>query len=275
MGTPRLTAAISALLLLCGAPASAQTGRLTDDDLYRAETIVTGQGEPERLRGFRVGTEEAVVKLTGDATLLGSERIAPVIDRSAELVQDFTYEDRMKGIPVHDEQGTRDRPHYLRIRFDKAKFDAAMAEAKLKKWQGGRPLLALWLGIKDARSATLLSADGPEGYGQREVLKDISKKRGVPIVLPPAGASAVSYHTIAGGDAGALRQEAGKLGADGLLFGTLDFDGDVAWNTRWTVSGKGVEATWSMKGVTFDTALKAAIERSAAEFAKTAGKVAH
>jgi hypothetical protein len=258
-----------------GPPVWAQTAKLTDDDLYRAETIVTGQGEPERLRGFRVGAEEAVVKLTGDATLLGSEKLAPIIERSATLVQDFTYEDRMKGIPVHDEQGTRDRPHFLRIRFDKTKFDAALAEAGLKRWQGERPVLAVWLGIKDARSAIVLSAEGPEGYGQREVLKEASKKRGVPIVLPKPGQSAVSYETIAKGEAGTLRQEAERLGADGLLYGTLDFNGDVAWNTRWTVSGKDTEATWTMKGVTFDTALKGAIERSAAEFATTAGNTAH
>lgn len=269
MSMVRCIAAFSAFLLLCGAPAWAQTGKLTDDDLYRAETIVTGQGEPERLRGFRVGTEEAVVKLTGDAALLGSDKIVPVLDRAAELVREFTYEDRMKGIPVHDEQGTRDRPHYLRIRFDKAKFDAALSEAKLKKWEGERPLIALWLGIRDARGASVLSAEGPEGYGQREVLKEASKKRGVPIVLPQPGQSAVTYDMIDKGDAGALLRQAAALGADALLYGTLDFDGDVAWNTRWTVSGKGVGATWSMKGVTFDAALKGAIERSAAAFANT------
>ena len=270
MSMARCVAAFSAFLLLCGASATAQTGKLTDDDLYRAETIVTGQGEPERLRGFRVGAEEAVVKLIGDALLIGGARITPILDHAADLVRDFTYEDRMKGIPVHDEQGTRDRPHYLRIRFDKAKFDAAMGDAKLKKWDGERPLIAVWLGIRDARGAYVLSAEGPEGYGQREVLKEVSKKRGVPIMLPQPGQAAVTYEMIDKGDTGALQGQAEKLGATDLLYGTLDFDGDVAWNTRWTVSAGRAQAMWSMKGVTFDAALKGAIERGAAELARAA-----
>jgi hypothetical protein len=270
MGVAHFAAALAASVMLWNASAAAQTGRLTDDDLYRAETIVTGQGEQERLRGFRVGTEEAVVKLTGDAALVGSDKIAAIINRSAELVQDFTYEDRMKGIPVHDEQGTRDRPHFLRIRFAKAKFDAALAGAGLSGWKGGRPLLVVWLGIKDARSAYVLGGEGAEGYGQREVLKEASKKRGVPLLLPQPVPASVTYDTIARGDSALLRKEAETLGGDGVLYGTLDFNGDVAWNTRITLSAMGAEATWSMKGMTFDAALKGAIERSAAELAKKA-----
>ncbi len=270
MGVAHFAAALAASVMLWNASAAAQTGRLTDDDLYRAETIVTGQGEQERLRGFRVGTEEAVVKLTGDAALAGSDKIAAIINRSAELVQDFTYEDRMKGIPVHDEQGTRDRPHFLRIRFAKAKFDAALAEAGLSRWKGERPLLVVWLGIKDARSAYVLGGEGAEGYGQREVLKEASKKRGVPLLLPQPVPASVTYDTIARGDSALLRKEAETLGGDGVLYGTLDFNGDVAWNTRITLSAMGAEATWSMKGMTFDAALKGAIERSAAELAKKA-----
>jgi hypothetical protein len=275
MGVEHFAAALAASIMLWSAFASAQTGRLTDDDLYKAETIVTGQGEPERLRGFRVGIGEAVVKLTGDATLAGSDKIATIIDRSAALVQDFSYEDRMKGIPVHDEQGTRDRPHFLRIRFDKVKFDAALAEAGLSKWTGERPLLVMWLGIKDARSAYVLGGEGAEGYGQREVLKEASKKRGVPLLLPQPVPAGVTYDTIARGDEALLRTEAETLGADGMVYGVLDFDGDVAWNTRFTLSAKGADGTWSMKGVTFDAALKGAIERSAAELAKASAGTAH
>ncbi len=271
MGAARRAAlAIAMFFCVCGPQAFAQAEKIPDDDLYKAETIVTGQGEPERLRGFRVVAEDAVIKLTGNAKLAGNARIKPILDQAATLVADFTYEDRMKGIPVHDEQGTRDRPHFLRVRFDKAKFDQALRSARLKKWGGERPVVAIWLGIKEARGKYVLAAEGPEGYGQREVLKEASKKRGVPIVLPPAGQSAITYETIDKSIWHLLDQEAHKLGASAVLYGTLDFDGNIAWNTRWTVAGKRAYAKWSMKEVTFDTALKGAIERTAAAFAKKA-----
>jgi hypothetical protein len=257
------------LAFFSASPAVAQELKHGGDDLYRAETIVTGTGEAERLRGFRVGAEEAVIKLTGNARLAGRPSIRPILDQAAGMVAEHSYEDRMKGIPIHDEQGTRDRPHYLRIRFDKAKFDAALRKAGLKLWQGERPLLAIWLGVRDARGRYVLASDGPEGYGQREVLKDIAEKRGVPIILPSKGQIAVTYDSVQNRRWHLLEQETKKLGAEGVLAGVLEFDGNVGWNTRWALVGPRTKARWSMKGVTFDVALKRAIERTAAAFAKT------
>lgn len=249
--------------------AAAQSPPAAPDELYKAETIVTGTGESERMRGFRIGVGDVLVKLTGDVGIQGTDAASKVADHAADLVADFTYEDRMKGIPVHDEQGTRDRPHFLRIRFDPAKFDAALAQAGLKKWTGERPTLAVWVGISEPRSNYVLGGEG-NGYGQREVLKEASKKRGIPILLPAENQSAVTYDTIAKGDLPALRQASKELGGNAILYGRLDFDGDVHWNTSWTVAGDGVNAEWTMKGVTFDAALKGAIDQVAAAFSKQA-----
>lgn len=246
--------------------AAAQTPP-AQEDLYKAETIVTGTGLSERMRGFRIGVEDVIVKLTGDASLAETPEAGNVAVKAADLIADFTYEDRMKNLPIHDEQGTRDRPHYLRMRFDPAKFDAALAQAGLTKWTGERPTLAVWLGISEPRGNYVLAREGA-GYGQREVLKDASKKRGIPILLPAENQTAVTYEAIAKPDLDALRQASKELGGNGILYGRLDFDGDVHWNTSWTVAGDGVEASWTMNGVTFDAALKGAIEQAAAAYAK-------
>jgi uncharacterized protein len=264
------SAAIFGAVLFVASAASAQAPAMTDDDLYKAETVVTGTGEAERMRGFRIVTEEAIIKLTGNAGLAGSARIEPILGQAAGLIAEFTYEDRMKSIPVHDEQGTRDRPHFLRVRFDKAKLDAALTAANLRKWGADRPLLAVWLGIREGRGKYVLAADGPAGYGQREVLKEASKKRGVPIVLPPAGSAVITYESIDKGLFHILQQESQKLGAAGVLYGMLDFDGNVGWNTRWTLSAAGGYGQWAMKSVTFDVALKGAIEEAAAVLTKRA-----
>ncbi|MBV8766492.1 MAG: hypothetical protein JO137_08870 [Hyphomicrobiales bacterium] len=38
------------------------------------------------------------------------------------FVVTFSYVDVMAGIPIHDDQGTYDRPHYLTMKFDPAKM---------------------------------------------------------------------------------------------------------------------------------------------------------
>jgi hypothetical protein len=244
--------------------AAAQTSA-PSDELYKAETIVTGTGLSERLRGLRIGVEDVLVKLTGDASLQGTKPAADVAEKAADLIADYTYEDRMKGIPVHDEQGTRDRPHFLRMRFDAAKFDAALGQAGLRKWTGARPTLAVWIGISEPRGKYVLASQG-DGYGQREVLKDVSKKRAIPVLLPPENQAAINYDTVATGDLAVLRPASKDLGGNAILYGLLDFDGEAHWNTRWTVAGDGVDASWTMQGVTFDTALKGAIDRVAAAY---------
>jgi hypothetical protein len=261
------------LLLSCVFPltmhtAAAQPAAIPDVDLYKAQTIVTGTGEAERLRGFRVGAAEVLTKLTGNASLAATPKGKAFIETAVGAVSAIEYEDRMKDIPVHDEQGTRDRPHYLRIWFDRSKLDGALRSHGLKKWEGRRPLIAVLLGIGETQRKYVLLRQGPQGYGQREVLKEAAQRSGVPLILPDAGGPTLAYDAVAKGDAGAMEKAARALGADAVLYGTLDFDGDAHWNTRWTLTGGKAEARWSAKGQTFDEALRGAIARAAHAYAE-------
>jgi hypothetical protein len=257
------------IMLAAGALTPLLAAAQSPDALYKAETIVTGTGEPERMRGLRIGVEEVLIKLTGDASLAGTQQVSDIARHAADLLAEHSYEDRMKDIPIHDEQGTRDRPHYLRMRFDPAKFDAALEQAGLRKWTGERPTLAVWIGISEPRGKYVLAVQG-DGYGQREVLKDASRKRAIPIMLPPEHQTAVNYDAVAKGDLALLRHASKDLGGNAILYGLLDFDGEAHWNTSWAVAGDRVDATWTMQGVTFSAALKDAIDQVAAAFAKQA-----
>jgi hypothetical protein len=263
-----LTAAI-ALFAFCTA-ATAQTDGNTQGDLYKAETIVTGTQESERLRGFAIGAAEVLVKLTGEPRFATIEQGKALIARAPELIADYTYEDRMKDIPIHDEQGTRDRPYFLRMRFDLEKFDKALRDAKFNKWTGPRPVVAVWLGISEPRGKYVLTHSDDEGYTQREVLKDASKKAAIPVVLPPDGQSEVTYQDIAKRDWKVLGRASKRLGANAALYGTMDFDGTAFWNCRWVLQGDGVGAQWESNGVTFDQAFKEAINRVAGAHARRA-----
>ena len=230
------------------------------DALYRGEAIVTGQLMPERLRGFGLGAEEVLIKLTGDPALAATPEGRSVIAKAPEMVAEHSYEDRMKDIPIHDEQGTRDRPYFLRMLFDPAKFDAALAGAGIEAWQGERQKVAIWLGIRDARGTYIVTRTANQGYEQREVLKEASRRRAVPIVLPEEGQTAVAYHDIEQGERGKLQEASEPSGTACILYGVLEFDGRSHWNVGWHAFGNGIDAQWRMTGVTFDQALKGAID---------------
>lgn len=261
---------IAITILLLGGSYGAASAKPAQDmaELYKAETIVTGTGKTERLRGFIIGAEQVLIKLTGHPKLVKTERARSIFALAPGLIANHSYEDRLKNIPIHDEQGTRDRPHILRMSFDPQKFDTALKRAGIKKWEGKRPAVAVWIGIREARKRYVLSRDGDQGYGQREVLKDASKLRGIPVILPEDGQEEIDYNDIVKRNWSALLSASRPLGADAILYGTLEFDGNIAWNSQWVVAGGQAYAKWKLAGTTFDKALKDAIDRVMTAYAR-------
>src|SRR5437764_1081360 len=91
-------------------------------ELYRAQTIVTGTGEANWVEALSPLLEEVLVKVSGAPKLTGDPRLATFKAKAKELVGEYSYHDQMSRIPIHDEQGTRDRPYDLTVDFDPAKI---------------------------------------------------------------------------------------------------------------------------------------------------------
>lgn len=235
-----------------------------DLDLYRAETIVTGTVEPERARGFRVGLTDVVVKLTGDVRLAETDRLAPLLEQPHQLVEAFEYEDRMKNLPVRDEQGTRERPHFLRIRFKPAELDAALARIGLAKWTQERPRLAVWLGVKTAVGSFIVTTTGND-YGQRVVILETAQRRGIPIWLPEEGrSSGVTYDDLAADKIDKIADIA--KGTDAALSGVLSLNESGYWDIVWRLRWQGRMRVWTRPGVSFDLAIKDGLQTAALIF---------
>jgi hypothetical protein len=253
-------------LALVAAFATAPAAAVEVKDVYKVETIVTGTGAAERQRGFRETLAEVLVKASGDAALLGSDELARAQDHAAEFVAAYEQEDRMKGIPVHDEQGTRDRPFYLRVAFDPTKINALLHTLGRDPWPTDRPRIAVWLGIQDAVTSYVLTENSERGYGQREALRSASRRRGVPIVLPRQDVvtrDGVTYAAITGDDQATLGAASADLGAEAVLFGTLVYDGEGHWMMDWTFERGETVRRWRQAHVTFDVALRGGLEGAA------------
>ncbi|MGB0085813.1 MAG: DUF2066 domain-containing protein [Rhodomicrobiaceae bacterium] len=235
-------------------------------DLYRAQAIVTGTQEPERTRGFRVGLVDAVIKLTGDVRLGDSDKLKPLLEHPHPLIEHFEYEDRMKGIPVHDEQGTRERPFFLRMQFNAPEMDKALAGLGLHKWGPDRPLLAVWLGVKTAVGDFVLTKTGGDGYAQRIVITETSERRGIPVLLPDedGGKLGVGFGDIAASNFEKIKGASAK--ADGWLCGVLSLTESGYWDISWRLFWQGKSHVWSKRNVTFDVALKDGLQTSALIF---------
>lgn len=229
-------------LLLVARPEPSQAVEVA---LYTAETLVTGMAEPERTRGMRQGIRDVVVKMTGDPRLGASPRIDGLLANPAELVDRFEYEDRMKDIPVHDEQGTRDRPYFLRMRLKPGRIDAALAALGLRVWSADRPLVAVRIEIATAAGRYVLADSGADGYGQRLALTETARRLGLPIRLPAAGAPTAGW----------------TQGTGATLTGRLALTQRGAWDATWRFDGAKARQNWRQRGVSFDTAFRDGLGR--------------
>jgi uncharacterized protein len=236
------------------------------DELYEAQAIVTGQREPERLHALPDCLEDALIKVSGDPRLIGDPRLVPLKANAADLVAAFRYHDRMSGIPVHDEQGTRDRPYDLTVSFEPAKIDAALRSLGLEPWTGPRPRLALFIGVQNGPTPYVLSSDGDRGLEQKLSLQAAAYKRGISIVLPAASmlaAADVRFDRLSKIDLERWQALGKDAGGDTALIGTLFWiEQEFGWRADWRLVSHG-DHRWQIRGVNFDAAFRNAMEGSA------------
>jgi uncharacterized protein len=253
-----------AALVMLGCDAA---GAGSVDDLYRAQTIVTGQGEESRRVGFATCLEQVLVKISGDPRLIGDPAVAALAEQAGAFVAEFGFRDRMAGIPVHDEQGTRDRPYDLSVGFDPGKIDAALRSLGREPWRGPRPRLVVLLGVRIGTTSYVLASDGERGRDQREALAAAAARFGMPMALPDQAALAaagLNYAELRTADPSTLDTAAKTIGGDLALAGDLLWSEEaLGWIANWRLDARGKTHRWQIRGVSFDDAFRNAIAGAA------------
>jgi hypothetical protein len=256
-----LMASLLAFLSLC--PGIAAAG----DDLYRAVTFVTGQMEETRGPGLARCLEDVLVKVSGDPQLIGDPAVVALSAQAATLVADFSYRDRMAGIPVHDEQGTRDRPYDLTVNFQPTKIGAALRSLGREPWTAARPHVVAFVEVRTGKTAYALTSDGERGQGQREALATAADRYAIPIALPSEralGDAGLSIENLAAAYPTSLEKVAKTFNGDAALIGSLVWsDEALSWIADWRLASAGKAYRWRISGINFDDAFRNAVRGTA------------
>jgi hypothetical protein len=256
---------VALLLSLPGAapPVSAQE----TESLYRAVAIVTGTGAANRRLGLAMSLEEVLVKVSGDARLVGDRRVAALARRADTLVSKFGYRDRFAHRPINDEQGTRDRPHDLTVDFDPAKIDAELAALGRRPWTASRPRLVVYVAVDNGTFAYMLARDVGRGEDQRAALAAAARQVAIPITIPDTAgivAAEATVQRIAKIDPAMLDAAAKSAGGDQALVGRLLWsDPARGWIAEWRLAFEGRLYRWQVRGVSFDDAFRHAMRGAA------------
>jgi len=232
-------------------------------DLYRAQVIVTGQGEANRMIGFTSCMEDVLIKVSGAERLAGDRRLAAYKAKAKDFVTAFDYRDQFSGKPKRDEQGTRDRPFDLTVDFDKEKVDGVLKALGLKPWLSHRPVLAVFVEVEQGERKFIVTSDGTQSDLQRDALLAAAARRGMNIVLPAAAALAkanINGTELSKTPSSTLVSLAAGQGGEVVLLGRLVWnDRDLGWATQWQIDRSGRPHRWRLRGVTFDEAFRRGI----------------
>lgn len=263
----RKRATVTALVaaLLCHAGSNA--GAADINALYRSDAIVTGTGEANRAIGFRECLREVLVKLSGDPMITEAPRFAAAEAKAGSFVSTFSYRDRLEGIPIHDEQGTHDRPHDLTCRYHPATLDPLLTELGRKPWLSPRPAIAVWLAVKDQKRRFVLTLDGSESPYMADSLEAAARPLALSTVLPDAAtvtARKPALDTLPQADPAQLFASATQTDGDVPLLGTLVWsDAARGWIAQWQLDAGGKRYRWQLSGISFDDAFRNAMRGAA------------
>ena len=247
----------SALTWCAGAMAAAGA------DLYRAQAIVTGQGEANRIIGFASCLEDVLIKVSGAQKLAGDRRLGAYKSNAKSFVRAFSYRDQMSGKPHRDEQGTRDRPYDLIVDFEEGKIGDILKALGIKPWLSHRPRLAVFVEMRQGPKDYIVTTDGTQSDLQRDALLAAADRRGMDIVLPSAAAltkSNLNGAELKTAPSSTLASVAAEQGGEVALVGRLVWDDrELGWATQWQMDWRGRTHRWHVGGVTFDEAFRRGI----------------
>jgi len=261
----RLTIALCVFIVLWADSSIGQPGGL--DDSYTTRAVVTGTDERNRPLGFRLCFEDVLVKVSGDASILSDRRFAAAAAAAGQYISTFSYRDRFEGKPVHDEQGTYDRPHFLTCQFDPQKIGGVLKMLGRKPWLGHRPRLVMILIVHGRTNSGLLSKDGVFDPDMREALANAAQRYGLTVNLPSVADLQVNQINIDTAEitpADRLLRVAELSDSELPLVGDLRWsDAAFGWIANWRLAVNGRGHRWSVSGVNYDEAFRNAVRGAA------------
>ncbi|GAC1341345.1 MAG: DUF2066 domain-containing protein [Acetobacteraceae bacterium] len=242
----RDVAATWLLLGLALAPGlAAAQGVPPDQALYTCRVYVTGTDMRSRPAGLERCVRDVLVKVAGAPDLAADPRLTELGTRAAQMVEDLVYLDRMTDEPIHDEQGTRDRPFDLVAHVDPQAVAGLLHELGAAAWVTTRPVLLAVVDVAKDGAGFPVTADGPQGERQRRALLAAGETFGMRVALPTIDRWPAPDQPLARAPGGVV-----------ALTGSMRWsEADAGWNCQWRLGDR----EWSISGVSFDEAFRAGV----------------
>ena len=193
------------------------------DDRYRASRVVPDTDVAVRHQAIAQLAVEVAQRLAGPLTASQRGALRAAAGKTVNWVQQFSY--------ASDAAGTAT---VLRLRFDPAVMDQALAELGITVWRGTWPQTLVWLAVDDGAQRYVVGGD--RGAAVMQAMRDQAQRRGLALRFPLMDLTEqrqIKVGDVWGGFQEPLLRAARRYSAASVLIGRMRRRGDAV-EARWT-----------------------------------------
>ncbi|PFG53944.1 hypothetical protein ATG98_3122 [Marinobacter sp. LV10R520-4] len=215
--------ALAAMLLL-----AAQAQAVTVNNLYSANVALQGSGQEALSASYSAGLREVLVRVAGSRGVLEREGIDAVLGTAESMLTSYQVLSA----------GAESR---VQMSFGAVAVTQALASIQAPVWGANRPLTLAWVALEEQGERALITDTGPLDGASAEFrsgLENASRVRGLPLVLPVAGAAGNRelLSDIWGQFVSRVRSTSNDIGRDVMALVRVSRSGDQ-WRAGWVMDG--------------------------------------
>jgi hypothetical protein len=215
--------ALAAMLLL-----AAQAQAVTVTNLYSANVALQGSGAEALSASYVSGMREVLVRVAGSRGVLEREGIDAVLGAAESMLTSYQVLNA----------GAESR---VQMSFGAVAVTQALASIQAPVWGANRPLTLAWVALEENGGRVLITDTGPFDGASAEFrsgLENASQLRGLPLVLPVAGAAGNRelLSDIWGQFVSRVRSASNDVGRDAMALVRVSRSGGQ-WRAGWVMDG--------------------------------------
>lgn len=194
-----------------------------DDDRYGASREVSDASVAVRHQAIAQSAVEVAQRLAGPLTASQRSALRAAADKTVNWVRQFSYASDAAGAAT-----------VLKLRFDPAVMDRALAELGITVWRGTWPQTLVWLAVDDGAQRYVVGGD--RGAAVMQAMRDRAHRRGLALRFPLmdlAEQRQIKVGDVWGGFQEPVLQASRRYGAASVLIGRMRRRGDAV-EARWT-----------------------------------------
>ncbi len=213
--------------------------------LYQANVPVTSHASKEHNAAVQDAFKTVLIKVSGNDAIATLPAIRNQFSRAASFVQQYSYHQQAAAA-----EGEKPKL-FLQVNFDRVAVNRLLRKAGQALWGENRPLIAVWLAMKDPNGPVLIGSDSNSQLPLD--FKHEAQQRGLPIVFPLldlSDMSSVSLDDVWNFSSQNLLDASKRYNSEAVLAGRLVQTPIGSWQGNWVLLYGYEHMGWQTSGKT-------------------------